>query len=159
METKLETLKQQLWQASESVLAKEYFIIDIQLKELKDKLKVSVIVDGDYGISVDTCAQINRALDNIIEVNDWIQGPYILEVSSPGAEKPLKMLRQLPKHIGRTLQIVTQNGQTLEGTFKDLTNEIITIEQTIGKGKKAQTLTHQIAWQDIATVKVLISFK
>ncbi|MCS6795857.1 MAG: ribosome maturation factor RimP [Raineya sp.] len=152
-------MKTKIWQATENILEKEFFIIDVIIKELREKYKVSVVLDGDEGINIDTCAKISRELGNIIDENNWIESRYVLEVSSPGAENPLKLLRQVPKHIGRTLQIATKDNKTYEGVLKSVKNETITIEQTSGKGKKAQTQLHQIEWANINSIKVLISFK
>lgn len=155
----IETLKQNIWQATENLLEKEIFVVDVVIKELKEKLKVNVLLDGDRGVNIETCAKTSRALGNIIEEQNWIENKYVLEVSSPGAENPLKMLRQLPQHIGRTLQITTKDNQNYEGTLKSVENDTITLQQTIGKAKKAQTVFHQIVWSDIASAKVVISFR
>lgn len=155
----IEALKQNIWQATESLLEKEFFVVDVIIKELKEKLKVSVLLDGDKGVNIEVCAKTSRALGNIIEEQNWIESKYVLEVSSPGAENPLKMLRQLPQHIGRTLQITTKDNQNYEGTLKSVENDTITLQQTTGKGKKAQNVLHQIVWSDIASAKVVISFR
>jgi ribosome maturation factor RimP len=154
-----ETLKQNIWQATENFLEKEFFVVDVLIKELKEKLKVSVLLDGDKGVNIEVCAKTSRALGNIIEEQNWIESKYILEVSSPGAENPLKMLRQLPQHIGRTLQIATKDGKIIEGVLKNVEGNQIVVEQSIGKGKKMQKIVHQIDWNEIITAKVVISFK
>ena len=118
-----------------------------------------VFLDGDQGVNIDICAKVSRSLGDYIEQSDWIDTPYTLEVSSPGVDNPLKLLRQYPQHIGRNLQIKDKNQSVYEGTLLNVTENSILIEQTQGKGKKAITTQISIDFDKIETAKVLISFK
>lgn len=152
-------LQEKIIQAVESILDKEYFLVDVQIKQLKEKKKVVVLLDGDRGVNIDVCAKVSRSLGDYIEQSDWIDTPYTLEVSSPGVDNPLKLPRQYPQHIGRKLQIKDKNQSIYEGTLLEVTDNSIRIEQTQGKGKKAITTQISIDFDKIETAKVLISFK
>jgi ribosome maturation factor RimP len=78
-----------------------------------------------------------------------------MEVSSPGADKPLSMLRQLPKHIGRKLDILKVDGERLIAVFKALESE--TLELEIPSEKKGRPGTPAVlAWSDIKELRVHI---
>lgn len=152
-------LRDKIAQTVESILEKEYFLVDVQIKQLKEKKKVMVFLDGDQGVNIDICAKVSRALGDYIEQFDWIDTPFTLEVSSPGVDNPLKLLRQYPQHIGRNLQVKDKNQTLYEGTLVDVGETNICIEQTQGKGKKAIKTQISIDFENIETAKVLISFK
>ncbi len=152
-------LKEKIAQTVESILEKEYFLVDVQVKQLKEKKKVTVFLDGDQGVNIDVCAKVSRALGDYIEQFDWIDMPFTLEVSSPGVDNPLKLLRQYPQHIGRNLQVKDKNQTLYEGTLVEVGEASILIEQIQGKGKKAVKTPISINFENIETAKVLISFK
>jgi ribosome maturation factor RimP len=152
-------LHENIRQFVESILEKEYFVVDIQIKQLKEKKKVTIFLDGDRGVSIEVCAKINRALGNYLEEHNFFDSPYTLEVSSPGVDNPLKLPRQYPQHIGRTLQIKDKNQTGYEGKLIEVSENHIVIEQTQGKGKKATTSQINIDFANIETAKVLVSFK
>lgn len=81
------------------------FLVDIVLRNDRQGKLVQVLVDTDKGITIAECADISRALGNELENKGIVEGPYHLEVSSPGLDRPLRLLRQYPKNIGRTLKV------------------------------------------------------
>jgi len=81
-----------------------------------------------------------------------------LEISSPGIDEPLKLIRQYKKNIGRKIDITLNDESKKEGKLLSVTDNTVTIEQTIGKGKKAETLQTEISFAEIKQTKVLIVF-
>lgn len=152
-------LRERIMKIVEDILEKEYFLVDVQIKQLKEKKKVMVFLDGDTGVNIDVCARVSRALGEKLEELDWIDTPYTLEISSPGVENPLKLLRQYPQHIGRNLQVKDKNQTIYEGTLMEVGEDNILIEQKQGKGKKAIISQIKLNFDNIETAKVLISFK
>jgi ribosome maturation factor RimP len=152
-------LEQEITRIVESILEKEYFVVDVQIKQLKEKKRVTVLLDGDAGVNIDVCAKVSRSLGDYIEQLNLIETAYNLEVSSPGVDNPLKFFRQYPQHIGRNLLVSLKNGTQLEGTLEAAENGHLTIEEKKGKGKKIEKITHRISFEDVVGSKVLISFK
>ncbi len=66
---------------------------------------VDVFVDTDEGIGIDGVAKFSRTLGALVEEADLFPGRYTLNVSSPGATRPLVLPRQFPRHIGRVLRV------------------------------------------------------
>ncbi|MOA47473.1 ribosome maturation protein RimP [compost metagenome] len=95
-----------------------------------------------------------------IEEENLIDHAYTLEVSSPGLDYPLKLNRQFVKNIGRTVVLKFNDGSKKEGKLISATDSTITIEETVKeKGKKAQQVENQYEFDQIAEVKVTVSFK
>jgi len=118
-----------------------------------------VYLDADSGLSIEKCIRINRALYKTIEEKGWYpDGNFSLEVSSPGVDEPLKMMRQYKKNIGRKLEVIFADETKKEGKLVAVTDDSISIEYTEGKNKKAVTHTMEIAFDNIKQATVLISF-
>src|SRR5579871_3935082 len=79
-----------------------YFLVDIRIKPTNN---LKVFIDGDQGISIEKCVQYNRALYKKLEESGLFpSGDFSLEVSSPGLDEPLKLLRQYRKNVGRQVE-------------------------------------------------------
>lgn len=137
--------------------ATPYFLVGMKLSSNQSKL--SIQLDGDNGMDIDTCAEISRELSAYLDEHDLIPGKMILEVSSPGADQPLLLPRQFPKHIGRTLSVQLDEGIRFEGALKEVHDEHIVLAETKGKGKKQEITEHTLRFGEIREARVLIRFK
>jgi ribosome maturation factor RimP len=142
---------------AESALAESQFIVDI-LTSFKGQNKVLVIVDGDQGLHIDDCAEISRKLSKALDESGFMDENYMLEVSTPGVEHPLKLKRQYVKNIGRKLKIKLAD-KTVEGRLSEVHEGSIIVTQEVGMGKKKETQTLEIPFAEIEKTFVLISFK
>jgi ribosome maturation factor RimP len=86
------------------------YLVDLVFKVEHRSRIVQVQIDTDAGVTIDTCAVISRELGPLIDTVEGLQGPYRLEVTSPGADKPLRMLRQYPRHVGRPFKLKLRSG-------------------------------------------------
>ncbi len=120
---------------------------------------ISVLLDADDGITIEKCTIVNKALYKFIEESDFFpDGNFSLEVSSPGVGKPLKLIRQYQKNIGRKVEVLMNDDTTMEGALKEVNEENIIIEEQIGKGKKITMKTTTILFNQIKHTTVLITF-
>ncbi|MCB0650548.1 MAG: ribosome assembly cofactor RimP [Saprospiraceae bacterium] len=124
--------------------------------------KIEVFIDSDEGVSFSTCQQISRYLEHHIDENGWLGATYVLEVSSPGVSRPLKLKRQYPKHIGRKFEVKQIEGETVTGTLTEVSDSGIVLEEKArvkeGNKKKSVVLTHEVAFDHIEKAIVKISF-
>ncbi len=134
----------------------DIFLVNVKIKPTNN---FKVFLDADTGLSIEKCVKINRTLYKIIEENNWYpEGDFSLEISSPGIDEPLKLLRQYKKNIGRNVEIVLSDETKKEGKLKEVKDDFIIIEQTTGKNKKAITTQSEIAFENIKQTKVQIAF-
>lgn len=121
---------------------------------------LSILVDGDDGLSIQDCAAISRHVGYILEEENVIEAAYNIEVSSPGIDSPLTLERQFNKNIGRNVVVTLVGGEKHEGTLLSYTSEGITIKESIKeKGKKAFLQESLFNIDNVVETKVLISFK
>jgi ribosome maturation factor RimP len=141
----------------------EYFLVEVKIKPTNN---VKVFLDGDKGISIEKCVQCNRALYKRIEEDHLFpDDDFSLEVSSPGLDQPLKLLRQYKKNIGRPIEVLLIDGTKKEGRLTELTEDGIILEETKGKnlvrnraGKKKEVVNHPILFNNIKTTTIQIVF-
>lgn len=134
----------------------DYFLVDIRIKPTNN---VKVFLDGDKGISIETCVRYNRALyKKLEETGLFPDGDFSLEVSSPGLDEPLKSLRQYRKNIGRLVELVFQDGSKKEGRLLEVSEDGVIVEETKGKNKKKEVINHTFLFDNIKTTKIQIVF-
>ena len=147
----IEALIAKLLSATEDI-----FLVSVRIKPTNN---IKVFLDADTGLKIDKCVKINRAMYRTIEEEGWFpDGNFSLEVSSPGIDEPLKLIRQYIKNIGRNVEITLIDETKKEGKLLAVTQETITIEYTEGKNKKAVTLTKEIPFDKVKQTIVSIAF-
>lgn len=115
--------------------------------------RIYVDIDGDNGINIDDCILLSRTIENTLNRDEE---DFELNVSSAGADAPLKMPRQYRRHVGRNLSVETFDGNTYEGSLTQVDDETFVL-QTKGTKKIApQVLTFNFA--DVKSAKVVLKF-
>jgi ribosome maturation factor RimP len=143
----------------ESILASDpsYFIVEVRIKPTNN---IKVFLDGDNGISIEKCVFYNRILyKNIEESGMFPNGDFSLEISSPGLDEPLKLLRQYRKNVGRKVEVLLKEGIKVEGKLLEVFDTHIIIEEIKGKNKKQEVIQHNIPFENIKSTKIQIVFK
>jgi ribosome maturation factor RimP len=149
-------LKEKIKELTENALTSPHFLVDVALSKHKP-WKITVIVDGDQGITIDDCAALSRALNESLESE--ISDPYTLEVSTPGLDHPLTMGRQYKKNIGRKMKVVKKDKSIVSGVLKQTEADKIVIEIESGQGKKIEVKNIDIPFTEIEKTFVTVSFK
>lgn len=134
------------------------FLVDVIVKGHKSAQKVLVIIDGDKGVTIDDCANLSRQLSKVFDELQLFDESYLLEVSTPGLDQPLKLKRQYLKNIGRKIKVTTHQG-TEEGKLIMADDEKISIEKELGMGKQREIKLVDIPFSGIDKTFVLVSFK
>ena len=133
-----------------------YFLVEIRVKPTNN---VKLFLDGDEGVTIEKCISWNRALyKRIEEENLYPDGNFSLEVSSPGVDEPLKMLRQYKKNVGRSVEVILKDGIKIAGKLIDVSEEAITVEETKGKNKKKEVIQHQFQFDQIKSTTIQTVF-
>ena len=80
-------------------------IVEVELKQGKEPA-LTVYIDIDGGVDLDTCEKFHRAIDPVLdEVDPTFGAPYTLNVSSPGLDRPLKSDRDFNKCLGEKVEV------------------------------------------------------
>lgn len=134
------------------------FIVEVVASIRKKPNKLIVIIDGDRGVTIDDCAELSRALSAALDEDRMLTDPYMLEVSTPGLDHPLKLMRQYYKNKGRTVKVKTSTD-VHQGKLQEVTPHAITLEVVTGTGKKKEVKEVNIPFSDIEKTFVMVSFK
>jgi ribosome maturation factor RimP len=128
------------------------FLVEVNVNH---KNIVNVLVDGDEGMPISECVKVSREIESRYDrdVED-----YELRVSSPGLDKPFKLLRQYKKYVGKEIEVLANDEEKKTGVLKSLTNKEIALEMSVGKKKKEKVLV-TIPFEGILEAKPVISFK
>ncbi|MCC6720802.1 MAG: ribosome maturation factor RimP [Bacteroidia bacterium] len=134
----------------------EEFLIDIESKPPNSKYKI--VIDGIKPVSIYRCSELSRHLSKLIDEDKEIEDNkgFTLEVSSPGAEKPLKFLNQYFKHIGRKLEVEKKDKTKITGVLKSIESSELVIEKNVSK---KETTEEKIEFNNIEKAIVIITFK
>jgi ribosome maturation factor RimP len=139
----------------------DVFVVEIRLHRGKRNV-LSVLVDTDRGIRIEECAQLSRVIGAHFDVDPQVDFPYVLEVSSPGLDQPLRIHRQYVKNTGRKLKVLTLAGEVISGKLVTVTDSGVQLElEPKGNKKEREALgiqTIDIPFENIKTAKVLVSF-
>lgn len=113
-----------------------------------------IYIDNDEeNMDLLTCVNISEGLSKILDVNDPIDVPYSLEVSSPGAERVLRNIEEVKKAIGKYIYLETSEV-FYYGTLLNLVDDELEIEY-FQKNIKKKT---KINYQDIKLIRLAIKF-
>ena len=134
--------------------SKDLFLVDVKIAPGN---KITVLLDGDNGVTIENCTVVNKALYKFIEDQQLFTN-FSLEVSSFGVDRPLQLLRQYKKNIGRKVEVLLNDGTKQEGTLTEVNEENITIEQKTGKANKMTKQKTTILFNQIKHTTVLITF-
>jgi ribosome maturation factor RimP len=155
----LKDLTEEIKGLAEAQLAdSSHFVVDVIGSLRSNPKKLLVILDGDKGITIDDCAEVSRKLSDVLDEKNIVEGAFLLEVSTPGLDQPLKNRRQYVKNVGRNIRVKTKVN-TVEGKLSNVLEDTIEVLQQIGTGKKKEEKAVEIAFSDIERTFVLVSFK
>ena len=115
--------------------------------------RIFVDIDGDNGINIDDCIEVSRAIENSLNRDEE---DFELNVSSAGADSPLKMPRQYRHHVGRELSVEPFDGEKVEGRLTEAGDTQFTIKTKGTKKEAPKELT--FAYEDVKTARVIIQF-
>ncbi|MBT2543859.1 ribosome maturation factor RimP [Streptomyces sp. ISL-44] len=139
------------------VAAKGLDLEEIELSKAGKRRMLRIIVDSDEGVELDACAELSREVSDKLDDSDVMgEDEYVLEVSSPGADRPLSEHRHYVRAIGRLVKFQLAEGGELIARILDLDDEGLDVEVPGVKGRKATA--RRIAFTDIAKARVEIEF-
>jgi ribosome maturation factor RimP len=129
-------------------------LVDVEYKKTGKTWSLRVFIDKNQGVTVYDCQRLSREIEDLIEIHELIDDHYVLEVSSPGLDRPLKKAADFLRNKGKRIQIKTyspiNNKKENAGTVIDFVNG------TLFLGDKKDIL--KISLTEIAQAKLIIKF-
>jgi ribosome maturation factor RimP len=114
-----------------------------------------VTVDRDGGVDLDSIALASERLARRLDLEGFAPGPYALEVSSPGLERPLREPRDFAKRVGQQVKVKTSGtvdgARTLIGTIVTAGPDEVRIATEAGE--------HGVSYDDIASARTVVDWE
>lgn len=134
------------------------FIVHLSISK-SNSIKIE-IDKHEGGVSVSDCMAVSRNVEHNL---DREEQDFELHVSSAGIDRPLRVLPQYIKNIGRTVELLLKDGSKIEGVLKEASSKELEIETTdivkVGKKKESVVDNKTFAMEDINETKIVITFK
>ena len=141
-----------------------YEVVDIEYAKKSDGMNLTFYIDNENGIDINDCEKVSKLIDPILdELNPTEDQPYVLNVSSPGIDRPLKNDRDFARNIGKEIEITLfakVNGvKNFKGILLSFNSSELTIQPLQDKKQKT-TLQNQITLEKskIAHIVPIIKF-
>ena len=107
-------------------------LVDVEYLSEHGRWVLRVYIDKDKGVTIEDCARISSELGDLIDIKDIIDHEYVLEVSSPGLNRPLKKEKDFSRVIGKKIKVRTTdpiNGRrNYTGYLKDFRENTLFLE-------------------------------
>jgi ribosome maturation factor RimP len=118
-----------------------------------------ISIDHVEPITIEDCERVSRVAGPLIDHSNLIDGPYNLEVSSPGAERPLRSHQEYVRFNGKRVNVRYRSGETetvIEGPLVAVDTAGIAVQASGARGR-APVIVH-IAWDDVVAGRLAVSF-
>ena len=127
-------------------------LVDVAFRRESGRRVLRVVVDREGGVDVDTIAELAEKVSRRLDVEGFAPGPYALEVSSPGIERPLKLPRDFARRVGDNVKVKTTTP--IEGRT-NITGELISADDD-GIAVAAAGGELRVRYADIASARTVV---
>ena len=129
-------------------------LVDVEYKKTGKAWSLRVFIDKNQGVTVYDCQKLSREIEDLIEIHELIADHYVLEVSSPGLDRPLKKESDFLRNKGKQILVKTyspiNDSKTNTGTVKNFANGTLFLEN--------QKNILEISLTNIVQAKLIIEF-
>lgn len=124
---------------------------DVVIRQAGKRRLVRVVVDHAGGLSLDLVADISRQLSRALDEHDVLgQSAFVLEVTSPGVDRPLRLPRHWSRAVGRLVAITPRTGERFEGRLLAADDDGATLD--------VAGTEQRVAYTDVARAVVQVEF-
>ena len=128
-------------------------LFDVQFRREGHGWVLRLVVDKEDGVTLDDCSQVSRETSDFLDVEDIIDHPYHLEVSSPGLERPLRSVDDCRRHLGKKARIKLKeevdSDRVIIGELTAADNNHIAVLSEQGK-------THRLEWENVQKARLTL---
>ena len=124
--------------------------INVKIFGVRNQKSIQIMIESSHGVTIQSCTNVTKVAQNIIKLDNIIDGDYNIEVSSPGINRPLFNLKDFIKYQGEKafveLKRNINNHKRFTGTYEIVNNKIVfqdqktAVEISIDNIKKANLI-------------------
>jgi len=111
-------IKEKIYELARQVAEDEQIeLVDVTILGAGKRMLVRITIDKESGVTISDCERMSRGLEALLDVEDLIQVAYMLEVSSPGLDRPLRKMGDFERSRGKLARIITSEKIGNESFF------------------------------------------
>ena len=153
------TKREEYEQKTEEILqpivdANGFELVDVEYVKEAGNWYLRGYIDKPGGITVNDCEAVSRAFSDKLDENDFIEDSYIMEISSPGLDRPLKKEKDFARSMGKLVEIRTYRPIEKQKEFCGILNAYDESSVTIDEDGQLRTFDKK----DIALIRLAIEF-
>ncbi|WLQ36600.1 ribosome maturation factor RimP [Streptomyces castrisilvae] len=139
------------------VSAEQLELEEIEVSRAGRRRVLRIVVDSEEGVELDACAELSRAISAKLDETDAMgEDEYVLEVSSPGADRPLTEHRHYVRATGRLARLTLREGGELVARIQAVDEDGLDLEVPGVKGRRPTA--RRITFGEIAKARVELEF-
>lgn len=129
-------------------------LIDVEYLSDRGRWVLRVYIDKEGGVTLDDCAKVSGELGDLIDIKNIIEHDYVLEVSSPGLNRPLKKEADFIRAIGKKIKVRTRapvdGRRNFSGVLRDFKEQKLALDSEGG--------LVSLAWSGIEKANLVYEF-
>lgn len=131
-----------------------YELLEVSYQKLADGMNLIFTIDADAPITIEDCEKVTKAIDPILdELNPTDDKPYILSVSSPGIDRPIKTERDFKRNMGKEVEITLFKKLDGEKKFVGTLESFSQTQVTILQKDKPLTINRELIAHVVPVIK------
>ena len=131
-------------------------LVDVEYVKEAGTWYLRIYADKEGGITIDDCENISRAFSDKLDENDFIEEAYVMEVSSPGLDRPLKKDKDFDRNLGEWVEVrlfKAVNGvKEYKGVLATYSKETVTID--LAEDENAEPELLELERKNIALIRL-----
>jgi ribosome maturation factor RimP len=128
-------------------------LVDVEYRKEGANWVLRCLIDTEHGVGIDDCQHFSEALETVLDTADPIPGSYLLEVSSPGIERPLKKEKDFVRFAGQSVEVklhkVFNNRKKWQGKLLGMD----AVQQVVRLQVEQEVL--ELPWANIAKANLI----
>ena len=135
-----------------------YDIEDVMIEAAARPPRITVVADGDDPLDLDSIAALSRSASELLDSVDssGSDAPYVLEVTSPGVDRPLTTEKHYRRARGRKVELTLSDGSVLTGRLGE--TEGGTVRLVVREGRQANFTVRELLLEDVTKAIVQVDF-
>jgi ribosome maturation factor RimP len=133
-----------------------YEIEDVVIDAAARPPRITVVADGDEGLDLDSIAALSRSASELLDRVDDNATPYVLEITSPGVDRPLTTEKHFARARGRKVELTLSDGSQVTGRLGETGGGAVRL--VVRKGRGADLSVRELPLDSIVKAVVQVEF-
>jgi ribosome maturation factor RimP len=133
-----------------------YEIEDVVIDAAARPPRITIVADGDEGLDLNSIAELSRSASQLLDRVDDTAAPYVLEVTSPGVDRPLTTEKHYRRARGRKVELTLSDGSVLTGRLGETSGGAVRL--VVREGRQPNFSVRELPLDSITKAVVQVEF-